>query len=144
MPTCLAFGCNNKTGNKDERSFFRIPDPKKDQSLCSRWLHNIGNAKWTIKNFVASKDRVVCCDHFHADCFERDLMFELLPQPGKKKKKLKHGSVPTIFMHKTYDQINIDGTTVSLKERSAFRKRSLSLERTQVRYFFFYIGNSAN
>ena len=63
MPTCLAFGCSNNSGNKDGKSFFKIPDPKKDPLLCSRWLHNIGNSKWTLKNFVATKDRVVCSDH---------------------------------------------------------------------------------
>ena len=134
MPTCLAFGCSNNSGNKDGKSFFKIPDPKKDPLLCSRWLHNIGNSKWTLKNFVATKDRVVCSDHFHMDCYERDLMFELLPQQGKAKRKLKSGSIPTIFTYKTFYKINMDGTTVSIKE-SASRKRSLSLDRTQVRYF---------
>lgn len=137
MPSCLAFGCANRTG-RDDKSYFKIPDPKKDPLLCSRWLHNIGNSKWTVKNFEASKDRVVCSNHFHPDCFKRDLKFELMPQYGRSVKTLKPGAIPTIFTFKTYDQINIDGTVISNKD-SASRKRSLALQQTHVRiscYFF--------
>lgn len=49
MPSCLAFGCSNKSSNKGQKNF-KIPDPKKDLTLCSHCLHNIGNAKWTVNN----------------------------------------------------------------------------------------------
>lgn len=133
MPVCLAVGCLNKSGKNDTNHYFKIPDPKKDSELCSRWLHNIGNAKWNIRNFEAKPHRVVCGEHFHSDCFERDLMFELMPDQANWQRKmiLRTGAIPTVFKHKVFDIINLDGNTVSLK-LSASRKRSLSLERTEV------------
>lgn len=133
MPTCLAFGCSNTSVNGKNKSFFRFPDAKKNRTQCIRWLHNMGNAKWNINNFVPG-DRRLCSDHFHDDCFERDLKFELMPHYGKSKKKLKPGAVPTIFVYKTYDQINIDGTTVSTKQ-SASHKRKSTLHHEHVRNF---------
>ena len=61
MPSCLPFACSNKCGKLNEtNNFFKVPDPKNNRDSCSRWLHNIGNAKWNIK---------ICIDHFHVDCF---------------------------------------------------------------------------
>ena len=40
MPTCIAYGCSNKSGVAKGKSFFKIPDSKEN----SEWLHNIGNA----------------------------------------------------------------------------------------------------
>ena len=92
MPSCLAFGCSNTSGRlQDKKNFFKIPDPKKNAVLCSRWLHNMGNSKWNVKNFEASNNRCVCSDHFHSDSFARDLVVELLPEPGNRKTKLKLG-----------------------------------------------------
>ena len=143
MPTCLAVGCSNTTGKlKDKekpKSFHRIPDQLKNRLLCERWLNNMDNAKWNINNFKANKNRVLCSDHFHTNCFARDLMSELLDkdkfqQRKKRDRKLVEGAIPTIFKHKVYDEININGTKVLLDE-SASRKRSLDLERKDVRLF---------
>ena len=132
MPSCLAFGCTNTTGRTVEKSFYKIPNPKNEKARASRWLHNMGNARWTVNNFVASKDRVLCSDHFHPDCFKRDLKFELMPHLMKTKKRdFVPGAVPTIFPHKVYDEINMDGTKV-VKKLSVSRKRTLELERSQV------------
>ena len=95
----------------------------------------MGNSRLNINTFVASNNRRICSDHFRAECFERDLKFELMPQYGGNAPKLKPGAVPTIFGHKTYDQINIDGTTISTRQ-SASLKRSLSLHHKNVRKFF--------
>ena len=35
----------------ETKKFFKVPDPKNNRDSCSRWLHNIGNAKWNINNF---------------------------------------------------------------------------------------------
>jgi len=53
--------------------------------------------------------------------------------------KLKLGAIPTICTHKTYDQINIDGTTVTKSSRNV----SLMLERSHVSFFrvFFTVKN---
>ena len=115
MPSCLAFGCNNTSGRIKGKSFFKIPDPKKHRELCSRWLHNMGNSKWKINNFIPSKDRVLCSDHFNPSCFKRDLKAELCPL-YQKKIALVEGAIPTIFTHRTYDQINLDGTTSLLRK----------------------------
>ena len=146
MPACLAVGCTNKTGKplKDEenpKSFHQIPDPTKNHSLCARWLNNMANAAWNINNFEASRNRVLCSDHFHSNCFARDLMTELLdkekfPQRKKPDTKLVEGAIPTIFKHKVFDEINMDGTKILLKE-SASRKRSSHLERKHVSLFLY-------
>ena len=87
MPSCLVFACSNKSGKLNEtKNFFKVPDPKKNRESCSRWIHNIGNAKWNINNFEPKAHRVVCIDHFHTDCFERNLMSELLKNHDWKKK----------------------------------------------------------
>ena len=101
----------------------------------------MANAKWNINNFEFSRNRVLCSDHFHSSCFERNMQSELLdkddfPQRKKPNRKLIDGAIPTIFKHKVYDEINMDGTKVLLKE-SASRKRSLDLERKHVSFFFF-------
>ena len=144
MPSCLAFGCANTNGRSVEVSFYRIPDPKKDKARAARWLHNMGNSTWKISNFVATKDRVVCSDHFHPDCFKRDLKFELLPQTSqakkKKRKELVPGAVPSVFVHKVYEEINMDGTKVA-STPAASRKRTLELERTQVNNYCLVLCN---
>ena len=76
---------------------------KNNCELCFRWMHNIGNAKCNINNFDPKTHRVVCIDHFHADCFERNMMSELLTNHDwRKKNKLCPGAIPTIFKHKVY------------------------------------------
>ena len=122
---CLAFGCNNATGNKNRtpepKTYFQISDSKvqKYRDQCACWLHNMGNAKYNIQNFEAKPYRVVCCDHFHPDCFKRDLRAELCPTMyDRKKKSLVEGAIPTIFKHRTYNQINMDGTKILLIQPS--------------------------
>ena len=54
-----------------------------------------------------------------------------MPQFGCNCTKLKPGAIPTIFKHKIYDKINIDGAIIPNKQ-STSRKRNLDLQHKQV------------
>ena len=140
MPSCLAYGCSNTSGRLGnvKKSFFRIPKPtNKAESLrAARWLHNIGTGR-DIKKFAFRGYQVVCGDHFHPDCFERDLQAELLGYTPKAKKLLP-GAVPTIFSYKIFDQVNMDGSTVSTTSSS--EKRENKQETIQVCDGIFHIS----
>ena len=78
------------------KCYFKIPDPKENREQCTCWLHNTGNSKHDIKNFVAANHCVVCSDHFHPMCFKRDLKSELCPLYDQKRaKNLVEGAIPT-------------------------------------------------
>jgi len=127
MPSCLAFKCSVTSGrDKGHRSFHKVPDPKKERARASQWINNMGNPRLNIDTFVASKSRILCSDHFHPDCFRKDLMAELMPGVSRNI-FLVPGSVPTIFKHKVYDVINVDGT-----KDEAPHTRKLEMERMQV------------
>ena len=79
---------------------------------AERWLHNIGTG-YAVESFYF-KGRVVCSDHFHANCFEVDMMANVMGSTSKRR-NLKSGAVPTIFKHKTYDMINMNGCKVKGK-----------------------------
>ena len=89
MPSCLPFAFSNKSGELNEtKNVVKVPDPKNNHE-CSRWMHNIGNAKWNINNFESKAHRVMCIEHFHL-CFSRNLMSELLTNDDwRKKNKLR-------------------------------------------------------
>ena len=140
MPFCLAFGCSNASGrNVKNKGFFKIPDPKiqKYREQCKRWLHNMGNSEYDINNFVAKQYRVICSDHFHPDCFKRDLKRELCPdyKETRVKRELVDGAIPTLFKHRNYDQINMDGTKIMSRPPS---KRTLEMERANVSIIHVY------
>ena len=134
MPSCLAFECSSTTGKvREKKSFHKIPNPKKEKARASQWIHNMGNAKIEVNKFEASKDKVCCSDHFHKNCFKRNFMSELMPNHSKKlSTDLVDGAIPTIFKHKVYDVINMDGTSMPPLKESASRKRTLENERAQV------------
>ena len=89
MPYCQAWDCQNKP-----------------EDHAGKNLHNCGLG-WTIVTFKWNRNKKVCSDHFHPKCYEEDMMAKMLG--GKPKVRLKAGAVPTIFSHKTYDTINMDG-----------------------------------
>ena len=138
MPYCQAYGCTNKMYKEKDgrkRSYFIFPRVDKEKSRLERWLHNIGTGL-TVKTFEWTKNRAVCSDHFHEECYKVNNMAKVLDfEPGPR--KLKEGAVPTIFTHKTYTIINMNGdeaaaasTRVRKKEKeevSAFEQRLLSL-----------------
>lgn len=66
-----------------------IPQGKRDGLRREQWLLNIGR-----KNFVPTKNSVVCERHFTEDQFEPRILKEF----GKK--KLRPNAVPTIFSHR--------------------------------------------
>ena len=125
MPTCIAYGCSNTAKKSDiKRGFFQVPFPKNEEGKkhAARWLHNIGTG-YTVQTFRFTEGKKVCEDHFHPDCFERNLQAELLNY--KAKRKLRPGAVPTIFKHQVFDQINMDGTVLSSRVGSAKRIKRL-------------------
>ena len=140
MPTCKAFGCKNSTGKlKERKSFFMIPRPKnvEEKLRCLRWLHNISRADVNINNTNFGKDCVLCEDHFHPDCMKREVIDS--EELGKRRKKeLVSGAVPTIFEHKTYEEINMDGTKVL--QRSSSIKRTKAVDRLQVSQCYIIIS----
>ena len=112
MPNCQAYGCKNESGRTPvKRSYHYFPDPKKENSRAGAWLHNIGTG-FTINTFNFDK-KVVCGEHFHPNCFKVDMKAKLLGYTPKRT-LLKPGAIPTIFVHKTYDVININGETILL------------------------------
>ena len=131
MPSCAAYGCSYATGKTTEkRSVFRVPRPinEVEKLRASRWLHNIGTGH-DIKNYNFSANKVVCEDHFHLQCFQLDKKAMLLNYEPKAK-KLVPGAIPTIFNHKTFEQINMDGTVVTTRA-----KRTRKEDNSQVSYW---------
>ena len=115
MPTCIAYGCSNTSGKSDiKRGFFRVPVPKneEEEKRAARWLHNIGTG-YTVNMFRFTVGNKVCEDHFHPDCFEKNLQAEMLNYRANR--KLGSGAVPTIFKLRVFDQINMDGWDSALK-----------------------------
>ena len=95
MVRCCVPDCANDTRQKKGWSFFSFPT---DQYLTQKWLKKISRL-----GFVPTPGSRVCSEHFEAECFERDLLAELLPQPSsstsdrRRRRRLKVDAVPTIF-----------------------------------------------
>ena len=126
MPFCQAHGCSNQT--KKGLSFHRFPDITKEKERAERWLHNMGTTS-TPKTFQFNKFKYVCGDHFHPDCYEENLQAKMLGY--KAAKKLKPGAIPSLFKHKTYDIINMDGTSATTRPMLNKRKRNEENEVTE-------------
>lgn len=77
------------------------------------------------------KNKVVCEDHFHPDRIKDDMRGRMTGVKSKRK-ELVCGAVPTIFKHKTYDIINMDGTSILKRNHSL--KRKMLEERKHVSY----------
>ena len=69
MPSCAATNCVNRTGNKNDLSFHRVPTNNKKE-LRSKWLQNIKRQH----PLPSGNSFFICSDHFEEDCFERDFM----------------------------------------------------------------------
>ncbi|XP_075729900.1 THAP domain-containing protein 1-like isoform X1 [Rhipicephalus microplus] len=87
MPSCCAYNCGKKL--HECYAVFLIPQGKRDVLRREQWLLNIGR-----KNFVPTKNSVVCELHFTEDQFEPRILKEF----GKK--KLKPNAIPTLFSHR--------------------------------------------
>jgi hypothetical protein len=82
-------------------SYFKIPNPSQHNSKEKTDLKD-SHEKWKenlqIKQCLTIKSLRICELHFTADCFIRDLEAELTGRPIRK--RLKEGSVPTLFLSK--------------------------------------------
>ena len=110
MAYCQAYGCSNQHGKTKAIHYFSFPNVEKDKLRVERWLHNIGTCH-TTKSFKFNKNKKVCSDHFHPNCYLEDKMAKMLGYTPPKV-KLKNGAIPTIFVHKMYDVINMSGETI--------------------------------
>lgn len=99
MPTCVAFGCQNKTGKTNIRGLSFHKYPFKNVKLLEQWVQNTGRS-----NFVPNAFSTLCSDHFEEDYFEEDGYAKfMLRTPDKTRRaprKLKPDAVPTKFSHK--------------------------------------------
>ena len=132
MGYCQAWNCKNKPADKCGKSFFQFPKSDTERERLQRWLHNVGTG-FTVDNFVWNTNKKVCSDHFHPNCFEENRMAKILGYETKPALKLKPGAIPTIFSHKTYDSINMDGETMPPELSVTSAKRSKLVEHEQVR-----------
>lgn len=135
MVYCAAINCANKPRKdkkyNEKRNYYCFPRPEKEKERFRQWLHNIGRSDWTLSNFTWNRNKTVCSDHFHPSCLQENRMAQVMPDylPKTHKITLKPGSIPTIFKHKVYDVININGE-VAETERVA--KRREEKERKEV------------
>ena len=117
---------------KEDYMLFLYPKKKNEKTRAATWLHNIGTG-YNVNNFKFGNNQVVCSDHFHQDCFnhvKKELMKKYV-DPSKCYLELLPGAVPTIFKHRVYEQINMDGKTFK-GSRSSSLKRSQEDEQHQV------------
>lgn len=131
MPHCIAYKCtNNQSRNPDKKHFFSLPNYKTNADEIQRaniWLHNVGTG-FTTKTFTPSRHKKVCSDHFHPSCIEEDKVAKLLgTTPGNV--RLKKGAIPTLFQHKNYQLINIDGE----KALGTYKRSLNTLKRREIK-----------
>ena len=130
MPYCHAGNCNNRPENKDGKSFFQFPKPENELLRLETWLHSIGTGLTPI-TFEWNKNKKVWGDHFHKNCYESNEIAETLGY-SPIRLKLKPGALPTIFSHKMYDVINMNGEVMPPKASAATLKRSKCTSNTEV------------
>ncbi|KAJ8712135.1 hypothetical protein PYW07_004977 [Mythimna separata] len=83
MVTCAVLGCeSSKKNNPHNYSFHHFPI---DPVIRDKWLRMLHKPNWT-----PFKYSTICSKHFESRCF--------LATPDQKRRKLRHGSVPTIGM----------------------------------------------
>ena len=132
MPSCQAFNCTNESG-RCKKSFFQIPNPDKNaesRRMCKIWINNLKNGKLSLETFKASRNKVVCEDHFTPDCFERNLVAESL-NFFPKKKRLCPNAVPTLVNTSVTKHGKCIKSTKK-DERATSRSQQRKRERAQV------------
>lgn len=87
MVNCCVPGCTNYSAKTTEISYHKIP---RDPRLQKAWISRLRR-----ENLPPLKNCYVCGEHFEKECFESDLMEQLVG--GKKRKRLKIDAVPSIF-----------------------------------------------
>ena len=120
MVLCQAYGCSNRSGKSDGRSFHPIPDPTKQPELCRKWLAAIKVEKFNPNTYKFDRNNVICSDHFLASDYEEDMRARLMKM--KPRKLLKDGVVPSVFSHRAPPKSRI--STEERLERTSKRKVS--------------------
>ena len=89
MPNCSVHECTYNL-SKEEGKYQSFPLPQ-DPDLKAKWVHSLKRA-----HFKPTKSTCICTIHF---C-EEDFVFKPKDSSGRplKKRKLKDGAVPTLFM----------------------------------------------
>ncbi|KAK3101357.1 hypothetical protein FSP39_002994 [Pinctada imbricata] len=126
MPSCQALNCTNERG-KCQKSFFRIPNPNKNaeqKRLCKQWITNLKNGKLSFDTFKYGDSKIVCEDHFTADCFERNVVAESLNFHPKRKRFIPN-AVPTI--------VNTDKVSDRIKTAPAKRSSDQQVKRERAK-----------
>lgn len=140
MVHCLAFGCSDRPDTDVvKKSYFTFPCPNKEGSRLERWLHNIGTGI-IPKNNIKNNNTRVCSKHFRPDCFKENRMAKVLGYTPISK-TLKPRSVPTIFDHKIYDIINMDGTVAVTSRSFELDVKNQEKERVEVSVRIFQLIN---
>ncbi|KAM4598858.1 THAP domain-containing protein 2-like [Fundulus diaphanus] len=80
MPTCVAFGCNNKQFSGCGKTFHRFPHG--NAARMKQWVLNVRRKKWQ-----PSKTSVLCSEHFEEQCFDRT----------GQTVRLRESALPTLF-----------------------------------------------
>lgn len=106
--SCAAYGCSNSRKNT-KFSFFRLP---KEKNVARMWKMNVNRVGSQPKD----DNYFLCETHFEESCFERDLKAELMGYKASGK-KLKVGSIPTIFSHKNQPKKRIHSNERENKSR---------------------------
>ena len=103
MPACAAYWCKKDSWKDRDLTFFRFPS--NNPVVLRQWIHNSGrgNASSVGKKWTPSRYSVMCSSHFEEDCFELDYFNELVgsttAQGRRRRRRLKPGTVPTIFQN---------------------------------------------
>ena len=120
MPHCVAHGCNNKSNNNTNVSYFTLPDPEKDPHKYKAWFCAIGRES-------LPKHGRICSNHFTEDSYELTSILKAKHcELQSTKMKLKKDAIPSIFAHKPLP-----------KKRTRSVKRSQKQEQDQVCTFNF-------
>lgn len=110
----VAAGCSNT--HSETVSMHKFP---KDPEVRWQWEKQVSR---TRERWSAMETSFLSSDHFEADCFEVDSI--IASQMGmKKRKRLKPGAIPTIFVRHLPAAQTVDGQGPSNSGTSVFTAR---------------------
>ena len=121
MVNCCVPGCTNFSRKTVDVSYHKVPTDK-DKQLQKAWILRIRR-----ENLPPLANCYVCSEHFEAECFEADHVYQELTGQ-KRKRRLKPGSVPSIF--------SFSASAVPSKRRLTSENRLKQKQRTEVSVYF--------